>query len=100
LEEITGEDYVLFKILLDKDNIGGIVADSELNTNKNGIVLYEGIRSYDIFGPTFDKDYSSLYPSVKHALSIDDDGAVARYVIYDKDIINKHRKYGYEKAYT
>jgi len=100
IDEITGSDYELGRIMLDKDNIGGIVADSELNTNKNGINLYDGIRSNKLFGPSFDKDYSALYPSTKHALSIDDDGAVARYVIYDKDIIMKQRKYGYEKTYT
>jgi hypothetical protein len=100
LEEITGSDYKLLRVMLDKDNFGGIVADSKLNTNKNGISLYEGIKSYQIFGSSFDKDYSSLYPSVKHALAIDDDGAVARYVIYDEDIIMKQRERGYEKAYT
>lgn len=100
LEEITGQDYELFRVMLDKDNFGGIVADSKLNTNKNGIELYEGIKSNVVFGSSFDKDYSSLYPSTKHALSIDDDGAVARYVIYDKEIIEKQRKQDYSKAYN
>lgn len=100
IESVTGSDYQLFRTMLDKDNFGGIVADSKLNTNKNGISLYEGIKSNTIFGPSFDKDYSSLYPSTKHALAIDDDGAVARYVIYDKDILEKQRKMGYEAAYT
>lgn len=98
--EITGSDDMLFRVMLDKDNFGGIVADSALNTNKNGIELYSDIRSNKLFGATFDKDYSSLYPSTKHALSIDDDGAVARYVIYDKEILKKQREQGYDKAYT
>jgi len=100
LEEITGSDRDLFMVMMDKDNFGGIVADSKLNTNKNGISLYEGIKSSQIFGSSFDKDFSSLYPSTKHALSIDDDGAIARYVIYDNKILEKQRGYGYSKAYT
>lgn len=99
ISEIASHDNTLFNLLMDKDNHGGYVADSALNTNKNGISLYPGIRSNSIFGSSIDKDFSSLYPSTKHALSIDDDGAIARYAIYDNDIIEKHREKDYDKAY-
>lgn len=100
LSEITGTDFKMFRTLLDRDNHGGFVLDGSLNSTKNAIELYEGIRSDQLFGPSFDKDYSSLYPSTKHAFSIDDDGAVARYAIYDDEIREKQRERGYEETYV
>lgn len=100
IQEIAGGDHELYHILMDRDTHGGFVSETVLNTNKNGIVLYGGIKSNALFANAFDKDFSSLYPSTKHALSIDDDGAIARYAIYDKDIMMRQREKEYHKAYV
>lgn len=100
IREISGQNHELYNILMERDTHGGFVSETLLNTNKNGLVLYGNIKSNSIFGNAFDKDFSSLYPSTKHALSIDDDGAIARYAVYDRAIIEKQREMDYHKAYV
>jgi DNA polymerase elongation subunit (family B) len=79
-----------------RENFGAYVADPNLNSNENGIVM-NGRPSKFLFENVFDEDFSSLYPSIIRAYNLDKNTQVGKFFMIDDEIKSKLiSKYGYD----
>jgi DNA polymerase elongation subunit (family B) len=88
------------ELLEQQENFGAYVADPNLNSNENGIMM-NGRSSKFLFENVFDEDFSSLYPSIIRAYNLDKNTQVGKFFLVDDETKAKLiSKYDYDGLFA